>query len=667
MKKSLLVVLILVFIAPLNIYSQVLSQKRGSVLCSQKKSAAAYIKPSPLSPITPKHKFDVLKYTMYLDIYNCFKGNYPNSFNASAIIKFRIDTALSTISLNAVESSLVIDSVDLAAVSFAHNNDILTITLDHTYQPGDTAEVKIKYHHLDVPDHAFYASNGFVFTDCEPEGARKWFPCWDHPSDKALLDLTAKVPYNAKMGSNGALADSVIVGDSVYYHWVSRDPIATYLMVVTARVNYQLDIVYWTNPNSPSSPPTPIRFYYNLGEDPTAMESIIGGVCDFFSEQFCEHPFEKNGFATLSNQFPMGGMENQTLTSLCPNCWYQSVVVHEFAHQWFGDMITCGTWADIFLNEGFATYLESLWLEHSLGYTAYKTDVDTNAYYYHILNPGWAIAQPAWAVTTPPSNQLFNYAITYAKGACVLHQLRYVMGDSLFFAGMKQYASDSLNTQYQSALIADFEAHMEQVYGQPLDWFYNEWLYEPNHPVYSNTYSISNLGGGTWKVGFFTQQTQTNTVFFKMPLQIKVRFTDNTDTIVRAMNDLNGQAFSFWFNKQPNQVTFDPGNDIVLKESSTIVNIDDIHGIPNVFSLSQNHPNPVLDETRILYTLPESTGVVFSLFDINGNKISEINYGKQAAGDHIISLPTVKYNSGVYYYRIEANGFTQTRKMVVTR
>ena len=83
-----------------------------------------------------------------------------------------------------------------------------------------------------------------------------------------------------------------------------------------------------------------------------------------YSELFGEHPFEKNGFATLNNQFVWGGMENQTLTSLCPNCWDEGLISHEFAHQWFGDMITCATWADIWLNEGFATYTEALWLEH---------------------------------------------------------------------------------------------------------------------------------------------------------------------------------------------------------------------------------------------------------------------------------------------------------------
>jgi len=122
-----------------------------------------------------------------------------------------------------------IDSVRLAGSSFSHANDTLTVILNRTYLPGEMVNVKICYQHKNVSDNAFYALNGTVFTDFPPEGARKVFPCWTgHPT--ALTDITVKVPVNARLGSTGYLADSTVVADTIWYHWVNDTPVATYLV-----------------------------------------------------------------------------------------------------------------------------------------------------------------------------------------------------------------------------------------------------------------------------------------------------------------------------------------------------------------------------------------------------------------------------------------------------
>jgi len=540
---------------------------RGSYQCHLKKISSGSVPVlTDNSVYSIPHSFDVLKYTLDLNLYQCYFSPYPKSFRASNTISFRADSTISIIRLNAVNTSLVIDSVRLAGVSFVHSNNILTITLDRTYNPGETADVKIWYHHLNVSDNAVYATGGMLFTDCEPEGARNWFPCWDKPSDKALLDLTAKVPSTVKFASNGKLMDSVFSADTLTYHWASIHNIATYLVVMTSKINYNLDIVYWHKLSNPLDS-VPMRFYYNNGEAVAGAKAVIKPLTDWFSQHYCEHPFQKNGFATLNSQFAWGGMENQTLTSLCPNCWDIYYVSHEFAHQWFGDMITCDTWADIWLNEGFATWSEDFWYERSGGYAAYKSQINSDAANYLCCNPGWAISEPSWAVTTPNVNTLFNYAITYCKGAAALHLLRYTIGDSLFFATLQAYANDT-NLRFHSARIRDFNDRVNAITGANYDWFFNQWIFTPNHPVYANQYCFELLGSGSWDVRFLVKQTQTNAPFFQMPVIVKIHFQDNTDSLIRVMNTHNYEEFVWTFAKQPTAFTFDPGNEIVLKQAS---------------------------------------------------------------------------------------------------
>ena len=561
MKNLLTILLLSSFVLTANIYAQ---DERGAVSCSHKKSNTALMKIENMFS-GPLHSFDVLDYKLDMDIYNCFLSPYPKSFKGSVLVTFKVDSALSAISLNAVNTSLVIDSVRLSGVSFTHTNNILAINLNRAYAVGETTQVKIYYRHNNVTDNAFFVSNGMVFTDNEPERARNWFPCWDRPSDKATVELRAKTPATVKLGSNGRLADSTKIADTIYYHWISRDPVATYLVVISAKVNYGLDIVTYVNPSDPTDT-FPIRFYYNAGENITDAKQRIIPINTHFSQVFGKHPFEKNGFATLNNQFQWGGMENQTLTSLCPGCWGEYLMAHEYAHQWFGDMITCATWADIFINEGFATFSEALWSESKSGYSAYKSDINSEASSYLSGNPGWAISNPNWAVTTPNTNTLFNYAITYAKGACVLHLLRYVLGDTQFFTGLKNYATDP-SLKYKSAVISDFKNVMAATSGQNLDWFFDQWIFQPNHPVYQNGYYFVQHGSN-WEVGFQAKQTQTNTVFFKMPIEIKITFTSGPDTTIRVMNDVNNQLFNFMFTRQPSSVQFDPSNQIVLKNAT---------------------------------------------------------------------------------------------------
>ncbi|MDP1621649.1 MAG: M1 family aminopeptidase [Bacteroidales bacterium] len=612
-----------------------------------------------------RHSFDVLKYKLEVNLYACYQSPFPKSFIANEVITFKVDSALNSIQLNANNQSLTIDSVTMAGVSFTHLANILNILLDTTYQPGEVVSVRIYYKHKNVTDYGFFVSSGFVFTDSPPEGMRKWMPCWDRPSDKAVWELIAKVPVSVKLGSTGMLADSIISGDTLIYHWVSNSPVSTYLITITSSVNFQILTRYWHKLSDPTDS-IPILLYHKPGENLKIIDSIIIPMTNFFSEKFGDYPFEKIGFATLNGSFPWGGMENQSMVNLKPGGYSDAnLIAHEHSHQWFGDLITCGTWADIWLNEGFGTYCQNLWVEQTEGYEAYKNSMNLVANYYLAHNPSWPLYHPEWAVTTPNGNTLYNQAVTYNKGACVLFQLRYVLGDSIFFKVMHDYATDT-NLMFKNAFTHDFVEKANEVSGENLDWFFDEWVYSPNHPVYQNTFDIDSIGEHLWRVSLILSQTQTNTVFFNMPVEIMVSFDDDTDTVIRVTNDANHQEFAFTFSKKPVNLIFDPYRNILLKKEATIYNIKKISGKQG-FKLNQNDPNPFNNTTTVSYNLSSEETVTISIFDSNGRMLNCPVSRIHTPGSYRFEWSDPGLSPGTYLLKMEAGSFTETKKMVLTR
>jgi aminopeptidase N len=622
------------------------------------------MKPLDTAHYYMKHSYDVLKYCLFADLYHCYQNPFSAAFPVTEVITFKVDSALNTICLNAVNASLQVDSVGLAGISFSHAADTLTIRLDHTYKPGSEVNVKISYQHKNVVDHAFYASGGFVFTDTPPEGARKWFPCWDRPSDKALFDLTAKVPLNVKLGSNGSLKDSLINGDTIYYRWVSRDPIATYSMTMTSKTDFALNIIFWHKLYHPADS-IPVRFYFQPGQNPDSIEAVTGAISDFFSSLFGEYPFEKIGFATLNSAFPWGGMENQTMINLTTNGWNEGLICHEFTHSWFGALITPGTWADIWLNESFATFCESLWLGYKGGDTAYRNHLEHQADYYLSTNPGLSLYNPSWAIHTPDIGNLYNTPVVYDKGACVLHQLRYVMGDSAFFHLLRAYATDT-NFMFKNAVTADFIAKTNEISGTDLGWFFDEWLSHPNHPLYSNSYEFRDFGAGKWNVKLLLFQYQTNTVFYKMPVQVRVVFADSTDTVVRVINDMNHQLFEFIFSKKPAYLVFDPYRNILLKQAIITKGLNTLTDISG-FRLYQNEPDPFRNSTTIKYRVPKTSYVRIIVMDSSGRPVLPEFTQKNEAGIFNYTITAKNLTPGTYYYKMEAGKFNETRRMVLVK
>ncbi|MDD5361198.1 MAG: M1 family aminopeptidase [Ignavibacteria bacterium] len=649
---------ILLFILFL-VFSNLYGQNAGDgidVNCSHKKSFRNYSSGNYDNIFSAvRHSFDVVNYKLYIDIRNCFYSPYPYSFAGNVTIKFIADSVINSMKIDANSGAIVIDSVRQSGVGFTHNQNIVNISLDRTYNPGDTGQVIIFYRHNNIANYFFYVNTSYfpdgVYTDTEPEGSRYWFPCWDKPSDKAFWDFTAKVPANVRLASNGLLADSAVSGDSIYYHWVSRDPMCTYLMHFTSKVDFRIDKKYWHKTANPNDS-IPVVFYSWPADTLNYFKSRILDAATFFSRKFGDYPFEKIGFSNTG-----GAMENQTMINLYG--WVvNGLADHELSHSWFGDLISPATWADIWLNEGFATFSETLWEQYAISDSAYSANMNSKGKYIVNNNPGFPIYNPSWIIRTPGNDTLFNPFITYYKGCCVLGMLRNYVGDSLFFAGMKAYTTDPA-FRFKNAATAEFISKMNSVIGQDLNWFFDEWVYQPHHPVYENSYTITQAGSN-WHVAFKFKQTQANPAYFKMPCDLKFKFASGPDSVVRKiMNDQNNQIFNFTFSRQPTQVIFDPDSLIYIKASAT-VGIQSISSeIPDRFSLSQNYPNPFNPVTKIKFAIVEDgiskieNGVVtLKVYDMLGKEVALLVNEKLRPGFYEVQFSGSQLPSGVYFYRL---------------
>ena len=451
-----------------------------------------------------------------------------------------------------------VDSVTLngSTAAFTHLNHKLNITLDHTYTLGEEFTVTVYYQ--GIPGSSGFG--GFLFgshsgspvisTLSESYSGPYWWPQKDTPADKAdSSDVWITVANNLTPVSNGILEEIIDNGNGTHtYHWKENYPIAAYLISL-AISNYTQYNTYYKY--SPTDSMIITHFLY-----PDHVNSVkpyadaTAGMIAVFSQRYGQYPFiqERYGHA----EFTWGGsMEHQTCTSM--GFWGTGVVSHELAHQWYGDMITCKDWHHIWLNEGFATYSEAVYLEAINGQAAYNSTIASN------MSSAKNAQGSIWVQDISNEWEIFNGARSYDKGSCVLHMLRGVVGDSTFFDLMRAYSNDPY-LKYNSATTEDFQAVAESVSGMDLNYFFQEWIYGENYPKYNILWYSQPLGNNQFQVNLnIAQNANTNPVFFTMPIRVKFNYAGG-DTTVTVFNDQQSQDFQIVLNNNPQSIAFDSGN-----------------------------------------------------------------------------------------------------------
>lgn len=462
-------------------------------------------------------------------------------------------------------SSVLLDGRSITTTTVATNTR--RANFDTTFNAGDTFTLSFTYSGV-APTAAGFGSilmgnrtgtTQYWETLSEPYYAMTWWPAKENNTDKFTATIGITVPSALKACSNGVLTSTTALsGSRTKYLWTCNYPIVTYLVSIGA-TNYNQWTATW-NYNTTSMP---VMFYIwpeqDTGSNRAAAEAVLP-MLTAYSNRFGIYPFSNEKYGIYQFTFG-GGMEHQTMTGQIN--FSESLSSHELGHQWWGDMITCGRWEDIWLNEGFATYCEAIWLETKPGST------------------GLPALQAAMAARVPSSvngtvtrfdttsvGSIFSSTFSYRKGSWVLHMLRHVMGETNFWAAMADYRTQFA---YKSALSTDFAAVMSARYGSDMSWYFTPWLDQPGAPAYSIATRTSTINGQNYlSVNLRqTQKTLSSTYpYYKMPVDFKLTDGAGTRTVVLQNAAVADQWFMLPITGSASGLTVDPDSWILKAGSS---------------------------------------------------------------------------------------------------
>lgn len=559
-------------------------------------------------------------------------GSVTTTFKALSnmtTITFDLATELtvSSVTRNGVALTFVQNSADELVINFPTAipiNTVSTIVVNYSGPPatGEGAFTISNHGSPSVP---------VLYTLSEPFGARDWWPCKQDLNDKIeSIDVYITAPSNYVSVSNGVQISEVNnTNGSKTTHFKHNYPIPAYLIAI-AVTNYS---VFTQTAGTPPFTFPVVNYVYpeSLNTNLNNLAQTLP-IMNFFEQTFERYPFhtEKYGHA----QFGWGGgMEHTTVSFM--NNFSRGLIAHELAHQWFGNKITCGTWKDIWLNEGFATYLSSMVIENFDGATAFVNDKN-NMINSITSQTGGAVYLSDLEATNV--NRIFSSRLSYNKGAMVLNMLRWKMGNTMFIQALKNYLADT-TLAFNYAVTAQFKAHLEAVYGSSLTEFFNDWVYGQGYPTY--TVNVQNLDN--WQAKFTISQVQSHpsVSFFEMPLNIRVFGSAGQQMDLVFEHTLNGQEFTRAVPFTISSIVFDPKKDIISKNNQTTLATNNFN-LPTL----NLYPNPA--STMLQLEMDKNIRVLKSTFySILGHKVLETS---TATTWDVSAL-----SSGVYFAEIETD------------
>lgn len=520
---------------------------------------------------------------------------------------FRPLTSLTEMAFDLTDS-LSVDSVYYRGVrltAFTHTGNAITIDFPAAISSLDSVSV---FYSGVPPQNGFgsfmtsihYDTVPLLWTLSEPYGARDWLPSKMTLTDKIdSLDFYINVPDGFRAGSNGVMTDSEIVGSTITYHWRHRYPIATYLIGMAVS-NYE---EHAFRAASPYGDITVLNYFFPEEETEwLATDSNVAHVLQLYSALFGPYPFirEKYGHAEFGWG---GGMEHQTMSFVVAPDF--ELINHEMAHQWFGDKLTCDSWSEIWLNEGFATYLSGICYERLAPEWWYAWRSSTLRRVINGAN-GTILCDDTASVA-----RIFDNNLSYSKGAYLLHMIRWQIGDSAFFAALKSYATDPALI-YSFSKTTLLKAHFETESGQDLTGFFDQWFYNGGYPSYALDWSQQ---GSSLSMQLSQASSNVAVPFFKMRVPVRI-YGPGRDTTLVLDHTVSGMEFTTVIDFTIDSVAIDP--ELWLVSAHNTVRKLPAPGAENFLSVLTN---PVRDDLVIWYDSRDQHHVSLDLYDMDGKRV----------------------------------------------
>ena len=614
------------------------------------------------------HDFDVIKY--YLKI------NLPMEsidFSGSNQISFISNKDhLSNIEIHSFR--LTIDSIltdEGEKLNFSNIFSSLNVKLNMTMMKGDTSKVNIFYRSSvnNLLGFFFYQNNAFTIS--EPWYARLWMPCYDEPWDKATWECEITVPENYKAVSNGILIENINNPDStITFHWKEDHLLTTYLMAFS--VGEYTILKDWYIQNGDSIPILNYVFPEDLEKAKIDLKNIPE-MMGFFSNIFDEpYPFDKYGHAEVT--FMGAGMEHSSITTLGSK-WIDgiestdNIFAHELAHQWFGDLVTCLDFKNIWLNEGCATYFESLWERYKYGEDKFLQEL--KLYTELVIKSD---NEFRYAIYDPPTEKIFG-TIEYGKAAYVLHMLRNLVGEECFWEIIHEHLN---RFKWGNIDTEDFIRISEEISGQDLTWFFDQWIYKAGLPKLKYLWHYQE---NEFNYSFYLniEQVQESSFAYILPLDVKIVFNDNSATTKSIIMTEQIQDFEFSLEKLPADLIINPDLKVLTDIDSTSTDISDeehnsLHS--KNLRLLNPYPNPVNinknQQVSIQFILSEPSDVQIKIYNILGQEIYSSNLNNLPPNIYIKKWNCRNRNndyvsSGIYFIRISVKESTEIRKVILVR